>query len=69
MQRAWGDEKRDGKRPLMGPRRWKENTIKTDIKDTVWMCELDSNGSGSVAGSCEHGNELPVSIKGGIFID
>jgi len=32
---------------------------------------LDSSGSGQVplAGSCEHGNELPGSMKGGGFID
>jgi hypothetical protein len=33
----------------------------------VQMCELDSSSSGYglVAGSCEHGNELSGSIKGG----
>jgi hypothetical protein len=32
---------------------------------------LDSSGSeqGPVASSCENGNELPGSIKGGIFLD
>jgi hypothetical protein len=35
------------------------------------MCELDPSGSGHgpVAGSFEHNNELPVSVKGGEFLD
>jgi hypothetical protein len=34
-------------------------------------CGLDSFGSGQgpVAGSCEHGDELSCSIKGGEFLD
>jgi hypothetical protein len=37
----------------------------------VWGCGLDSSGSGwgSVAGSCEHGNEPSGSIKDEKFLD
>jgi hypothetical protein len=37
----------------------------------VGRCGLDSFGSGQgpIAGCCEHGNELPGSIKGGEFLD
>jgi hypothetical protein len=37
----------------------------------VAECGLNSSGSGQgpVAGCCEHGNELPGSIKGGEFLD
>jgi hypothetical protein len=37
----------------------------------VGRCGLDSSGSGSgpLAGSCEHGNEASVSIKGGEFVE
>jgi hypothetical protein len=37
----------------------------------VGWCGLDSSGSGHgpMVGSCEHGNELPSSIKGGEFLD
>jgi hypothetical protein len=35
------------------------------------VCKLESRDSGKcpVVDSCEHGNELSVSIKGGKFID
>jgi len=34
-------------------------------------CGLDASGSGQgpVAGSCEHGHEPSVSVKGGEFLD
>jgi hypothetical protein len=37
----------------------------------VRTCELDSSGSGCgpAAGSCEHGNELPVSVTSGELFD
>jgi hypothetical protein len=37
----------------------------------VEMCGLDASGSrqGSMASSCEHGNEPPGSIKGGEFLE
>jgi len=58
-----------GKRSLGRPRRRRKN-IKMNpegiIQESVW------NGSGSgygpVAGSCEHGNETSVSIKGWEFL-
>jgi hypothetical protein len=37
----------------------------------VGVFVLDSSGSGQgpVAGSCEHGNEISVSMKDGKFLD
>jgi hypothetical protein len=37
----------------------------------VGRCGLAASGlgQGPVVGSCEHGNELSVSIKGGEFLD
>jgi hypothetical protein len=35
----------------------------------VGRYELDSSGTGSVAGSCEHGNKPSGSIKGGEFLN
>jgi hypothetical protein len=37
----------------------------------VGSCGMDSSGSGSgpVTGSCEHGNEPPISITGRGFLD
>jgi hypothetical protein len=42
-----------------------------DLEETVGGCALDSSGSGqgSVADSCEHGNEPSGSIKGKEFLD
>jgi hypothetical protein len=50
------------KRKIPSPRR--ESNPRSPI--VVGMRELDLSGSGygSVAGSCEHGNELSRSIKG-----
>jgi hypothetical protein len=47
-----------------------EEYIKTDLKRTVWEWWLHSFRSeyDSVAGSCEHSNELQVFIKGGEFL-
>jgi hypothetical protein len=54
-----------GKRSLGGPRRIWEDNIKMD----VWENRLGRSGYGSVVSSCEHGNELSGSIKGGEFLD
>jgi len=39
--------------------------------NTMQGCELDLSGTRywPVAGSCEHGNEISSSIKGGEFFD
>ena len=60
----WG--KPEGKRPFVTPRRRWDDNIKMDLK---WdgRARIDS-GWGQVAGCCEHGNELPVSIKCGEFL-
>jgi hypothetical protein len=55
-----------GKRQLGRPRRRWEDNIKIDLKEKgFWGCELNSScsGRGPVAGSCEHGNDPPGSIK------
>jgi hypothetical protein len=50
--------------------RWDDN-IKMDLREIGWGYGLDLSGSGQgpVAGYCEHGNELSVSIKAGEFLD
>jgi hypothetical protein len=49
------------------------DNIKMDIKEFVWVgvCKLDSFGPGEelVAGFCQHGNELRISINCGNFCD
>jgi hypothetical protein len=47
-----------------------EKEIQMNLKIKVGECGLDSfvAGYGQMAGSYEHGNELPVSIKRGIFL-
>jgi hypothetical protein len=60
--------KPDGKRQLGRPRHKWEDNIKENLKEILWeRYELDSSSSGygPVAGSCEHGNELFGSLKGG----
>jgi hypothetical protein len=37
---------REGKRPLVIPMLTWEDNIKTYLKKTCWMCEMDSTGSG-----------------------
>jgi len=34
-----------------------------------WELEACGSGLGPVVGLCEHGNEIPGSIKGGEFLD
>jgi hypothetical protein len=61
-----------GKRPLGRPRcRWQYNIIMNLSEVGFGRCGLHSAVSGQVpmAGSCEHGNEFSVSIKGGGFLD
>lgn len=43
--------------------KWQD--IKVDLKNKMGGCGLDSSGSGprDMIGSCDHGNELPGSIK------
>jgi hypothetical protein len=65
--------KPEEKTTLKIPRhRWKDNS-RTDLREIVLEggLGLDSFGSGQgpVARSCEHGNELSGSIKGGKFLD
>jgi hypothetical protein len=46
-------------------------TLSDWILRRVWGCLLDSSGSeyGSLAGGCEHGNELSGSMKDREFTD
>jgi hypothetical protein len=59
--------------PLGIPRRRLEDNIRMDLRKIGWEvdCGLDSSnsGQGPIAGSCEHGNELSVSIKGRELLD
>jgi hypothetical protein len=59
--------KPEGNRPFVTPRRRWEYNIKMDLK-CDGMARIDS-GYGQVAGCCEFGNEPPVSIKCGEFLD
>jgi hypothetical protein len=52
--------KPEGKRQLGRLRRRWEVSIRLNLREIGW---------GPVAGCCEHGNELSVSIKGGKFLD
>jgi hypothetical protein len=64
--------KPEGKRPLGRPRCRGDDIIRMDLwGNRVGRCELDSSGSGQgpVAGCCEHGNELPGSIKCEEYLD
>ena len=63
--------KPEGKRPLGRPWRLWEDNIKMVLQevgcgDSDWI-ELAQDGD--VAGTCECGNELSVSIKSGEFLD
>jgi hypothetical protein len=66
-------EKPEGKIPLGRPRRRWDDKIKFGLKEAkwVWGCEMESSDSGwgSLAGSCEKGNESLGSIKDGEFLD
>jgi hypothetical protein len=58
--------KTERKRLLGRPRcRWEDN-IRTNLKNRMGSCGLDSPGlgHGQLAGSCGHGNEHSDSIKG-----
>jgi hypothetical protein len=59
--------KHKGKRQLGKPRRKWEDNIKMDLQELGWG--MDWIGIRTLAGSCECGNELAVSIKCGIFLD
>jgi len=52
-----------GKRPLGRPKHKCEDNVTLNLKQTG--CEFNWLGTGS----CEHGNELSDSIKGGQFLD
>jgi hypothetical protein len=61
--------KPEGKRPLVRPRRRWKNTIKMDLREIMlegvdWIHVAEDRGR-----SCEHGDELSFSIKGGEFLD
>jgi len=61
----------EGKRPLGIPKhRWEDN-IKMDLKEVGWetWTGLIWLRIGTVAGTCECGNELLVSINCGKFLD
>ena len=62
--------KPEGKRPLRRPRRWEDN-IKMDLQEVG--CGLWAGSSwlriGTVAGTCDCGNEPSGSIKCGEFLD
>ena len=64
--------KPEGKRPLARHRRRWEDNIKMDLQEVGGSCgdsmEL-AQDRGQVAGTCEFGNELPVSLKFGEFLD
>jgi hypothetical protein len=63
--------KPEGKRLLVRPvRRWEDN-IKTELREIGRKVGLDFLGSGygSVASSCDHGNEPLGSMKSWKFID
>jgi hypothetical protein len=55
--------KPEWKIPLGRPRRRWIGNIRMDLR------EIYESEEGRVAGSCEHGNEFSVSIKGGVFLD
>jgi hypothetical protein len=59
----------EGKRKSGRPRLIWEGYIRMDLR--VRGCGLDTSGSGLglLVGCCEHGNEPPVSIKCGEFLD
>jgi hypothetical protein len=60
--------KREGKGPL-GRHSRRRETIKIYLQHTGWgkWTGLLGSGQTSVAGSCEHGNERRVTMKGGKF--
>jgi hypothetical protein len=63
--------KPERKRPLRKARNRWDNNIRMALWERVRSRVLDASGSGqgSVAGSCEHGNEPSGSITGGDFLD
>ena len=60
--------KPERKSPLGRPRRRWEDNIKMDFQEVGRGCG-DWVELGQVAGPCEYGNELSVSIKCGQFLD
>ena len=62
--------KPEGKRPRGKPRHRWAVSIKIEVSCVCWegvdWIRLDEDNWG---GCCEHGNELPVSIKCGYFLD
>jgi hypothetical protein len=63
--------KHEGKRQLGRPRRrWHEN-IRIDLREVEWegVEWIHLAHDRDERGSCEHGSELSVSIKGGEFLD
>jgi hypothetical protein len=63
--------------PLFGKPEWNrllgkpgyENNIRTDVKEIFWEGVDWMHFEGSLASSCECGNEPSCSIKGGEFLD
>jgi hypothetical protein len=63
--------RRDERSPLGRPtHRWEDN-IKINLLQVEWEGRMDLSGSGlgQIAGCCEWGNEPPVLIKCGKFVD
>jgi hypothetical protein len=61
-----------GKKPFERSRRAWEDGIRKDLRGSrVGSCGLDACGSGygPVAGSCEHGNDISGSLRGGEFLE
>jgi hypothetical protein len=63
-----------GKRPLIRPRCGGEDNIRMDLREIGWKVWtgciwLRIGTNGGLSYSCEHGNELPGSIKSGEFLD